>query len=152
MNYRRLVEEGKLKEIAGFSDFYKWLKKIFTPSIPIVIASNGHSSSIETSLKAIGYFDSIKYYSTEQGSVKISKEHLLRSVVKDLQVRPQNCLVLEDSSLGANAAKKIGMMVTILNTSQLPEENFDADLIVNNYLDPELYSFVKEIYDDREVI
>ena len=69
-NYSRLVNEGKLKEIKGFSKFFKWLKASFSPPLPIIIASNGHPSSIETSLTAIGYLDRIKYYSAEQGSSK----------------------------------------------------------------------------------
>ena len=145
-NYRRLVKEGKLKEINGFSKFFHWLNTTFSPPIPIVIASNGHPSSIETSLEAIGYLDRIKYYSAEQGSSKISKERLLSTVVKDLQVSPNSCLVLEDSSLGATAAKKIGITVIIINSSHLPEDNFEANLIVDDYTDPILYTYVRNLH------
>ncbi len=144
-SYYRLVSEGKLKEINGFSKFFNWLKGTFIPPIPIVIASNGHPSSIETSLNAIGYSHLIKYYSAEYGSYKISKDRLLSSVVKDLQVNPENCLVFEDSPFGATAAKKNSIMVIVINSSHLPEDKFEADLIVNNYTDPILLSFVKKL-------
>ena len=146
-NYYRLVKKGKLKEISGFSKFFHWLKATCSPLLPIVIASNGHPTSIDISLKAIGYSDRIKYYSAEQGSKKISKERLIRSVVKDLQVNPKNCIVLEDSSLGATAAKKIGISVIIINSSNLSTDNFEADLIVDDYTDPALFSFVKKVYN-----
>ncbi|MHA2203477.1 MAG: HAD family hydrolase [Candidatus Hodarchaeales archaeon] len=145
--YRRLVSEGKLKEINGFSKFFDWLKTTFKPPISTVIASNGHPSSIETSLEAIGYLHHIKYYSAECGSHKISKDRLLIKVVKDLQVTPQNCLVLEDSSLGATAAKKNGIKVIIINSSHLPESDFEANLIVDDYTDPMLFSYVSKLYN-----
>ncbi|MFX1284933.1 MAG: HAD family hydrolase [Promethearchaeota archaeon] len=144
-NYRRLVREGKLTEINGFSKFFNWLKTISIPPIPIVIASNGHPSSIETTLNAIGYLHHIKYYSAEQGSYKASKDRLLSSVVKDLQVSPDNCLVFEDSSLGAIAAKKNFMTVVIVNSSHLPENRFKADLIVKDYTDLKLFSLIKKL-------
>ncbi len=144
-NYRRLVNEGKLKEIKGFSKLFKWLKATLSPALPIVIASNGHPSSIETSLKAIGYFDRIKYYSAEQHSSKITKDRLLSLVAKDLQVSAKNCLVLEDSSLGAAAAKTIGMTVIAINSSNLQEENFQANLVVKDYTDPVLFSFIRHL-------
>jgi beta-phosphoglucomutase len=151
-NYRSLVKKGKLKEIKGFTEFFKWLNSTFSPPIPIVIASNGHPSSIETSLKAIGYFDRIKYYSGEQGAFKISKQHLLSSVVKDLQLSPNHCLVFEDSSLGAAAAKKNGMTVIIINSSHLPKDNFETtSLIVDDYSVPTIFSYVKELYDSSMI-
>lgn len=143
--YYQFVIGGKLKEINGFSEFFNWLKKTLLPPIPIVIASNGHPSSIETSLKAIGYLHRIKYYSAEQSTPKISKDHLLSSVAKDLQVSPKNCLVLEDSSLGALAAKKNGMTVIIINSSHLPEAHFEVNLIVDDYTDPILFSYMKKL-------
>lgn len=143
--YRRLVNEGKLHEIKGFSKFFNWLKATISPAIPIVIASNGHPSSIETSLKAIGYLDRIKYYSAEHGSLKITKDHLLSLVVRDLQVSAKNCLVLEDSSLGAAAAKELGMKVIAINSSNLQEGSFQADLVVKDYKDPALFSFVRHL-------
>ncbi len=147
--YRRLVKEGKLIEIQGFSKFYHWLKTEF-PSIPIVIASNGHPSSIEISLKAIGYLNQIKYYSAEQTAQKLSKAALLSSVVEELQLSSKNCLVLEDSALGALAAKKIGIPVIIINSSQLPQGTFEADLVVADYTDWSLYSFVKKLYESKK--
>jgi beta-phosphoglucomutase-like phosphatase (HAD superfamily) len=144
-NYRRLVREGMLKEISGFSEFFNWVKTAVVPPIPLVIASNGHPSSIETSLGAIGYLNLIKYYSAERGSKKISKDHLLGSIVKDLQVTSNNCLVFEDSILGAAAAKKNNMKVIIINSSHLPDGKFKADLIVNDYTDRELFSFIMKL-------
>lgn len=141
--YNRLVNEGKLREIKGFTDFFNWLKITLYASIPIVIASNGYKTSIETSLKAIGYLNLINYYSAVSSTQTMTKENLLRSVVHDLGVDSKNCLVLEDSPLGAIAAKRNGMKVIIVNTSNLPKNNFDGNLIIDDYTSHDLFSFMK---------
>ena len=140
--YSRLVNEGKLREINGFTAFFNWLKKSLNPSIPIVIASNGHITSIETSLKAIGYLNQINYYSAGSASQKMTKESLLRLVVNDLKINSKNCLVLEDSPMGAIAAKKNFMKVIIINTSNLPKNDFNVNLLIDDYTSPELFSFL----------
>ncbi len=142
--YNRLVKEGKLREIRGFSVFFNWLKTSLSSSIPIVIASNGYITSIETSLRRIGYLNQIDFYSASSGPKKMTKEKLLRLIVHDLEVNSKNCLILEDSPLGAIAAKKNGMKVIIVNTSNLPKNDFDVNLIIDDYTSPELFSFLKK--------
>lgn len=143
--YNRLVKEGKLKEIDGFSKFFNWLKKILSLNFPIVIASNGHNTSIKTSLTAIGYFNKIKYFSANIGQIRVSKKVLLRKVAHDLAVEPTNCLVIEDSPLGAEAASKNAMKTVIINTSNLSNDNFKVDLIIKDYTSPRLFSFIEKI-------
>jgi beta-phosphoglucomutase-like phosphatase (HAD superfamily) len=50
-----------------------------------------------------------------------------------LNVPPANCLVFEDATVGVMAAKKAGMRVIALTTTQLKEELTEADMIIDNY-------------------
>jgi beta-phosphoglucomutase-like phosphatase (HAD superfamily) len=140
--YQNLVRNGKLSEIKGFSELYSWLVKNFTNNIQIVIASNGHPTSIETSLRRIGYLNRIKYYSAIENNEIVSKDRLYKNVIEDLHVNPEFTYVFEDSPLGAAAAQSIGLKVIIINTSGLPERFFDTDLIFTDYTVPSLYSYL----------
>ena len=84
----------------------------------------------------------INYYSAGSASQKMTKENLLRSVVNDLKINSKNCLVLEDSPMGAIAAKKNFMKVIIINTSNLPKNDFNVNLLIDDYTSPELFSFL----------
>ena len=143
--YNRLVKEGELREITGFSKFFEWLKMNFPLTFPIVIASNGHSSSIETSLNSIGYLRKIKYYSADIDKQRVSKEVLLKTVVQNIDVDPSKCLIFEDSPLGAKAASKNGIKTVIINTSNLPKNYFNVDLIIDDYTSPQLFSFIERV-------
>jgi beta-phosphoglucomutase-like phosphatase (HAD superfamily) len=140
--YQNLVRNGKLSEIKGFSELYSWLVQNFKNNIQIVIASNGHPTSIETSLRRIGYLNRIKYYSAIEKNEIVSKDRLYKIVIEDLQVNPEFTYVFEDSPLGAAAAHSIGLKVIIINTSGLPNRFFDTDLIFTDYTVPSLYSYL----------
>ena len=140
--YQNLVKSGKLNEIKGFSEFYTWLVSNFTNRIPIVIASNGHPTSIETSLRSIGYLNRIKYYSAIKDLEIVSKDRLYKMVLEDLNVNPEFSYVFEDSPLGEAAAESNGIKTIIINTSDLSNHFFNTDLIFADYTVPSLYSYL----------
>jgi hypothetical protein len=39
------------------------------------------------------------------------------------------------------------MTIVIINSSHVPEDKFEANLIVDDYKDPVLFSFIKELYE-----
>ena len=50
-----------------------------------------------------------------------------------LGIEPKNCLVIEDSVLGIEAAKAAGMKVVAITTSFTPDKLVKADMIINNF-------------------
>ena len=67
---------------------------------------------------------------------------LYNIALQDLKVRPENVVAIEDSKIGLKSAKAASIS-TILAPSEVTRgDNFsDADLIVENLLDPSVKNF-----------
>ena len=134
-----------------------YLKKMRIPSFPDAIAlakraskkykvGIGTSSSheeIDIVLKKLGirkYFDVIM----GREDVRFHKPHpeLYLKLAKKLRVRPQDCVVVEDSVSGVEAAKRAGMKCIAVLNSFPASKLRKADLIVKNLNDKRVKSLL----------
>jgi beta-phosphoglucomutase len=88
------------------------------------------------------YFQTI----TTVDEVEIGKpapDSYLKTAAK-LQLKPQQCLVIEDSINGIKAAKAAGMTVAGLVSTHKPEDLSQADFVVHQFLDIDLTSLLAQ--------
>jgi HAD superfamily hydrolase (TIGR01509 family) len=65
---------------------------------------------------------------------KQDPENFLKTAAT-LGVSPDRCLVFEDAAVGVSAAKKAGMKVIPLTTTQTTPQLFEANLIIKDFTD-----------------
>ncbi|MHA2274787.1 MAG: HAD family hydrolase [Candidatus Kariarchaeaceae archaeon] len=99
----------RLNTFHGCEDFIQLLLK---KDYKIAVASSGSHSKIKYSLNRVNlksYFSQI--YSSEDVLLGKPKPDLFLHVSKEMEILPENCLVIEDSVNGVYAATNAGMQV-----------------------------------------
>lgn len=132
--YGELVKKGKVKANPGIKEFLELLKE---KKIKTAVVSGGHSENIRIALSVLGlesYFGSI-IGSGDYERRKPYPDAFLKAAEK-LGVKPDECLVLEDSVSGFNAAKNAGMKIIIFESPAV--ENIDkkeAEAVIKDFND-----------------
>ena len=126
----RLVSERKLDSTPGIKD---WLKTIQQNKIPCAVSS---SSSLEVVVKMIENLEFSKYFDAviSGANLKSSKPDptiFIRTALT-LGVEPRECLVIEDSPHGVEAAKRAGMRCIAIGTTISLDDLKQADIVLNN--------------------
>ncbi|OGS33892.1 MAG: phosphatase [Elusimicrobia bacterium RIFOXYC2_FULL_34_12] len=126
------LKKSKEKPISGIVSLLKELKK---NNIRIGLASSSPLENINLVLKI---FKIKKYF-----SAIVSGEDLKRSkpapdiflkAAKKLKVKPEECIVIEDSEKGVQAAKSAGMKCIGYKNKNSGNQNLSkADLIIKNF-------------------
>lgn len=140
--YRKIVRESGLKPLPGVRAF---LEELQAKNLPRVIGSSTPRKNIEAVLEItelIGFFDEI-VAAADVDRGKPDPEVFLKAAAK-IQVKPEDCVVFEDSVSGIEAGKAAGMKVVALATTNSLEELRDTGvaLVVESFeeLDlPRLY-------------
>ncbi len=116
--------------------FMNLLEMLHTSGIPKAIASSSPHRSIRIVVERFGlqhYFEALCSADDVNGVGKPNPAVFLHAA-KSLNVRPENCLVLEDSSHGIRAGVNAGMRVIALSTEQNHEQNLElAHEIVDGF-------------------
>jgi len=128
--YGKLVRKGLVKKKGGIENFLKKLKKM---KIRTAVVSGGHPENIEAALKVIGlkkYFDIV----IGSGNYKRRKPYpdAFITGAKKLGVKPDECIVIEDSLSGFKAAKK-AKMKTVLMHSPAVKYIKTKEKVIRNY-------------------
>ena len=119
---------GRLEPIAGLRDFLKLLRK---KNIKIAIVSGGHSSYIRPLLEMLGiseYFDYI--VSADDTKFRKPDPRVFLLASQRFELRPGECLVIEDSYSGCQGARDAGMRLVWMRPEKsmnAPECDFVAD-------------------------
>ncbi|MFA6490101.1 MAG: HAD family phosphatase [Candidatus Micrarchaeia archaeon] len=140
--YHDVVVKTGLKEIAGFSQFFKLLEQ---NGIKAAVASGGHRPHILASMMSIG-MPRVEFVGLEDvKNAKPAPETFLLAANK-LGVSPSQCVVFEDSFAGMKAAASAGMPCIALSTT-LPASAIKgkAALVVNNFASPALRREIKKL-------
>jgi len=111
--YKKHVEKKGLPEIAGFKNFQRFLSK---NKVKFMVASGGHKPSIAASLKSIG-LPHIKFVGLEDVKHGKPNPEIFLLAAKKLGVKPEECVVFEDSLSGIEAAARAGMPCIALPTT-----------------------------------
>ena len=131
-HFRQLVtEESKL--VPGVTG---WLKGLKNAGLRQVIASSASLKNITTMLSAhnlIGYFDLL--VSGANLPAKPDPAVFLAAAAQ-LDQSPENCLVIEDSAAGVEAARQAGMTCIAVFTSHTKSQLNSADLVLDDFTVP----------------
>ncbi|HLC68405.1 MAG TPA: HAD family phosphatase [Candidatus Bilamarchaeaceae archaeon] len=120
-HYQKLVLDDKLKPMKGIRRFLHYLKK---KGIKTAIVSGGHSENIQLVLKKLkleGLFDSIVSVESVQNRKPHPEGFLLAA--KRLGVKPSECIAIEDSPSGINAAHAAKMTVMCVQSPAPVDKN-----------------------------
>ena len=107
-SYRKLVENLFDSQLQPISNVALALEKI---SLPKCVASNAPLKKIKQAVRVTNlehFFDNNLFSSYEIQSWKPEPDLFLYAA-ETMGVQPQNCIVVEDSILGIEAAKRAGM-------------------------------------------
>lgn len=134
--------ENNIKFIQGFTDFHAKLK-IY--NLKTGLATNAGESTVTITKKKLNlerFFGNHIYHSSHVDKPKPHPDIYLHTA-KQLGCQPADCVVIEDSAHGINAAKDAGMFCIGINTSQKPELLHRADFIINSYHEIDLPRLLK---------
>lgn len=133
IDYTKLINDGVL-------DLLKWLK---VNDLKIALASSGSKEKITSVLQQNQlnkYFDAV----VSGDSFKESKPNpeIYFKVSEKVDVLPGNCLVIEDSNYGIEAAKRAGMYTIAKKEKRFPFSQEKADIIIESF--DEVKKLIKE--------
>lgn len=134
-NYIELIQSNRnIKPINGVVELIDELHK---NNIKLAIASSAVRKSIET---VVDMFELEKYF-----EIRISGEDIKNGkpapdiflvAARHLGVKPKDCIVVEDSKNGVQAAKEAGMKcIGFRNLNSGNQDLSFADIIISNYLE-----------------
>lgn len=120
--YIKLVSQ-KIIPQKGVIEF---VEKTFQKNYVLAVASGSHLDEIEAVLDGLKLR---KYFTTlvSGDDVKYGKPapDIYLRTASLLDVEPDHCLVLEDAAVGAQAAKKAGMVCYVIPSRETESENFN---------------------------
>jgi len=139
-----LIEQNRLESIRYFSALNEipvmpglidLLEKLHTKNYPLAVASSSYPEIIELVLAKTNlrkYFR-VVVSGQEAGKSKPEPDIFILAAQK-LQVKPEHCLVVEDSANGIKAANAAGMScVAYQGPGADPKEQKEADAIVKSF-------------------
>jgi beta-phosphoglucomutase len=134
------VEAGKIPEMPGLSQF---LDLLDAAGIKSAIVSGGHRGYIERLIGMLGITDRFEYVvSADDIPYRKPDPEPFLLAARELGVRPDECLVVEDSYSGCQAARAAGMKLVWMRPypgMSAPE----CDLAIDDFTSPKLGEFMK---------
>lgn len=117
----------------------KFLKQLQEEHLKIALATSSRQEKMKLVLQLTNlttYFDEIVTGDLVHKS-KPAPDIFLKAAEK-LQLKPEDCLVVEDAANGVKAAKNAGMKCVAITTTHTEDLLQQADLVVNSYEDLDL--------------
>jgi beta-phosphoglucomutase len=134
------VEAGKIPEMPGLTPF---LDSLDNAGIKSAIVSGGHRGYIERLIEMLGIAKRFQYIvSADDIPYRKPDPEPFLLAAKALGVKPGECLVIEDSYSGCQAARAAGMKLAWMR----PYPGMGApecDLTIDDFNSPELAGFLK---------
>ncbi len=130
--YGELVKNGEVKKKKGIAEFLETLRK---KNIKTAVVSGGHPENIMAALSVIGlrgYFDAV----LGSGDYKRRKPHpdAFVTAAEKLDVNTEECVVIEDSVSGFEAAKSAGMKIVLMDSPAVSHINKkEAEAVINDF-------------------
>ena len=127
--YREMVKD-ELKPLPGTLVL---IKALHARNFKLAVGSSGPPENVDLLLSTLSikdYFDVI-ITAAEVKNGKPAPDVFLIAAEK-LNIKVDNCLVIEDAPVGITAARKAGMKVIALRTTHCNVELLDADMVVQD--------------------
>lgn len=129
---KELIEKEGIRAMPGSIDL---IKRIKSQGIPIAVASSSNVADIEADLQALdinGIFDAV--ISGEYCQKGKPDPEIFLKAAKALGVEAKNCVVIEDSTSGVQAAKAAGMKcIGFAHPNAVKQDIHLADEIVTDF-------------------
>ena len=147
---QKIVNEAKglydsdLRFIEGFEDFHK---QATNHELKMAVATNADLHILEktnTTLNLERLFDVHLYCIADVDYRSKPDPAVFLHAAKQLGIDPTECIAIEDSSHGIQAAIKAGMFCIGINTARKPEQLIGADLIIDSYQEIDLKELLKK--------
>lgn len=128
--YREVIGDWGIHALPGVAE---WLETLRRHGIPCVIGSSTHRENIESSLSRLGLSQAFDGMVTSEDVTagKPDPQVFLKASAKT-GVPPKLCVVFEDAHVGIEAAKRAGMQVIAVATTNRIEDLGAADLAVHS--------------------
>ena len=96
-------------------------------SLPLAVASNSPSFYVHNTLKALGVADRFKSV-TCADEISHSKPHpeIYLKAAESINIEPKQCLAIEDSPVGLQAALAAGMRCVIIQNRHIKNPNYQG--------------------------
>ena len=116
-----------------------WLLATLGAELPLAVASNGPAAVVETLLRRTGLRDRFSVLvSAEQAPAPKPYPHVYLEACRRLGVDPSDAIAVEDSELGAAAARAAGLLLIAVPTDRT--RPIETDLTVARLDDPRVLS------------
>lgn len=132
-----------IEAVTGVTELIETLKKT---NLNLAVGSSSDPALISIILKRIGlknYFThTVSGFEVERGK---PEPDLFLHIAALFQVKPESCLVIEDSALGVLAARRAGMQVVgVQNGTSGNQDLSKADLVISGFSESERENLLKK--------
>lgn len=131
-HYLEVLESGEIEPVTGSVEF---IQRLHAAGIPLALATSSNVRAMNAVLDSFGirkYFTSI----LSGGALPESKPHPAIYLIsaERLGVKPEDCMVVEDTTNGIRAAKAAGMYCVAYRNPNSGEQDLSlADKIVDDF-------------------
>jgi beta-phosphoglucomutase-like phosphatase (HAD superfamily) len=123
------------KPIAGIE---RLIKTFHNMGLKQAIASSSSHEFIQAAIEGLGYRQYFNELISGFHLPPKPQPHVFLKAAEAINCSPSECLVIEDSPMGVAGAKAAGMKCIGITTTRSPEALKQADLIIENTLNPPL--------------
>ncbi len=141
---RKEYREIHLEQVFMFPGAKELIHKLHKNNYKIALGTNGSRQPV---LQKLDHLDIKKYFSSivtadDVINLKPDSEMFLKNA-EELDIKAKECIVIEDSITGINAAKKAGIKVIAVETTLSKEQLQEADWVVESIKDIDLETIKK---------
>ena len=143
----KLAMDVFAKEVKFIEGFEQFIAQPKAHNLKMGIATNANDITLSvtnTALNLHRFFGEHIYGISQVGNVGKPHPAIFLHTAEKLETAPEECIVIEDSFHGIQAAKKAGMYCIGINTAKKRELLFQADQIVEGYEQIDLDSILKK--------
>lgn len=125
--------EIHLEQVLVFPGAKELIQTLYKNGFKIALGTNGSRIPV---IQKLEHLDIKKYFSSIVTANDIDKlkpyPNMFLKNAKELGVKPNECVVIEDSITGISAAKSAGIKVIAVQTTLSKDQLFEADLVVES--------------------
>ena len=132
--YINTIRENK--DIKPIKNVDVLIKKLYEKGLKLAVASSAKREKIELVLNR---FELIDYFETIVSGYEVNnskpRPDIFIKAAEKLKVKPNECIVIEDSTNGIRAAKAANMFCVAYNNPISNQDLSEADFIINDFND-----------------